>query len=136
MTRPIPRLLLALFACSLLACIYQQPYHSGGPPPHAPAHGYRAKQAQDVAMRFDPTLGLNLVVGYPNYYFHQGQYFRLSGGAWQISSGLDGPWEACREDRLPPGLRKKQGSWPGNGSGNSPGNSGNKGKGNGNGKNR
>lgn len=51
----------------------------GGPPPWAPAHGYRAKHQY----RYYPG---------PQVYFDSGRglYFWLSGGGWQVGAKLPG----------------------------------------------
>jgi hypothetical protein len=55
---------------------YQQP---GGPPPHAPAHGYRAKHQY----RYYP---------YQNVYYEpaRGMYFFISGNGWAFGASLPG----------------------------------------------
>ena len=57
--------------------IFSQPERGGGPPPWAPAHGYRAK-TQHV---YFPSL---------NIYFdvHRNLYYFLSGNSWVISHNL------------------------------------------------
>ncbi len=57
--------------------------HGHGPPPWAPAHGYRrnhqrAYQHRDatVDLAFDSGLGVYVVVGLPNYYYWDGFYLR------------------------------------------------------------
>ena len=63
-------------------------HEAGGPPPHAPAHGYRRKQhieQQDVELVFDSGLGVYVVVGFPGVYFHADHYFRYAGTSWQVS---------------------------------------------------
>jgi hypothetical protein len=79
-----------LFACLLIvvsfsACgvshigvhVGDEPTVGGGPPPHAPAHGYRAKYAYryypDACVYFDA---------------HRGVYFYLAGDAWRMSVSL------------------------------------------------
>ncbi|MEW6441355.1 MAG: hypothetical protein AB1640_10520 [bacterium] len=53
-----------------------------GPPPHAPAHGYRAKHSY----RYYPSCAV--------YYEPERQvYFYLSGDNWQISASLPGDLE-------------------------------------------
>jgi hypothetical protein len=98
------------------------PTSSGGPPPHAPAHGYRAKQHYYY---------------YPgaNVYFSpsRGVYFYLaSDGAWKVSVSLPGSIKVKLGDRVsleldtdrpykynaehrakyPPGQAKKHGGGP------------------------
>ncbi len=81
--------------------------HKAGPPPHAPAHGYRHKQHGGVEMVFDSGTGVYVVVGHANHYFHNGYYFRLVGGAWQISATLERGWAAVASKKVPKGLLKK-----------------------------
>ena len=49
----------------------------GGPPPHAPAHGYRAK----YKYRYYPSCSVY-------YDDHRGLYFYLEGPNWQVSASL------------------------------------------------
>lgn len=71
---------------------YSDPgYSRGGPPPHAPAHGYRHKgQSHDLV--FDSGLGVYVVQGRPDYYFWDNRYFRYHDGDWQYAADLDGRW--------------------------------------------
>jgi hypothetical protein len=80
----------------------------GGPPPHAPAHGYRRKQrsgARELELVFDSGLGVYVVVGFPGVYFHLDHYFRLAGSTWQVSLRPDAGWDAAAQSQVPPGLR-------------------------------
>jgi hypothetical protein len=77
-----------------------------GPPPHAPAHGYRARHRKSRLV-FDSRLGVYIVTDYPDYYYADGVYYRLRGGYWQIGGDLDGPWRDADRRQLPPGLRKR-----------------------------
>ena len=85
-----------------------------GPPPHAPAHGYRHQQAGSrggVDLIFDSGLGVYAVVDLPNHYFWDGYYLRIQDdGSWYASIELDGGWKLRPDDRVPPGLRKKKGN--------------------------
>lgn len=79
-------------------------YH-GGPPPHAPAHGYRAKHHHHD-MVYDSRLGAYVVLGYSDHYYHDGWYFRYYDGFWQISADLgDRDWRDVDRYRIPEGLR-------------------------------
>ena len=46
--------------------------HKGGPPDHAPAHGYRKKHHHhhDIEMVYDSGLGVYVIAGYKGLYFH------------------------------------------------------------------
>ena len=80
------------------------PHHGHGPPPHAPAHGYR-QHHQGADLAFDSKLGVYLVVGYSDHFYSDGHFLRFHGDSWQVSSSLRGPWGACSPASLPPGLR-------------------------------
>jgi len=81
-----------------------------GPPPHAPAHGYRHKQDKQhdgVDLIFDSGLGVYVVVGWPDHYWYGDRYYRFSSGTWMASSHLDGGWAGCAPSGVPAGLREK-----------------------------
>lgn len=82
----------------------------GGPPDHAPAHGYR-KKYHDHDLMFDSGVGVYVVVGSPGFYFWDDFYWRLRDGIWIRASAFDGPWLVVEDTyhRLPPGLAKKHG---------------------------
>jgi hypothetical protein len=77
-----------------------------GPPPHAPAHGYRRKY-QGVELVFDSGRGVYVVVEFPNHYYFKGRYYRLHEGQWEVSTSIDGEWEFVSEESLPWGLQTK-----------------------------
>ena len=59
-----------------------------GPPPHAPAHGYRRKQQQayhhqggDAKLAFDSDLGVYVVLDLPHHYYFDGVYLRIEDGS-------------------------------------------------------
>jgi hypothetical protein len=124
MARPVRLALLVPLALSaslpLPAChthVAPQPgpevvvHERGGPPPHAPAHGYRRKQRydhRDIELVFDSGLGVYVVVGFPGVYFHAEHYFRFAGASWQVSIRPDSGWSAAAQDDVPPGLRKQK----------------------------
>jgi hypothetical protein len=79
--------------------------YRGGPPPHAPAHGYRAKH-QRHNMVYDSRLGAYIVLGYDDHYYNDGWYFRYRDGLWQINADLrDRDWRDVDHYRVPEGLR-------------------------------
>jgi len=80
------------------------PHHGHGPPPHAPAHGYR-QHHQGADLAFDSKLGVYLVVGYSDHFYSDGHFLRFHGDSWQVSSSLRGPWGAYSPASLPPGPR-------------------------------
>ena len=80
--------------------------HDGGPPDHAPAHGYRRKhQHHDIELEYDAGLGVYVVLGHEGMYFH-GEYFYSAenGSTWRISAHMEGPWEEAKADTVPEGL--------------------------------
>lgn len=94
--------------------------HGYGPPPHAPAHGYRAKY-HDHDLVYDAHLGVYLVVGLSDLYYHDGYYYRHTHDGWSYNRYLDRDkdWHRYDDRKLPPGLAKKyQGKGKGNGNGN------------------
>ncbi|MEE9551944.1 MAG: hypothetical protein V3V89_02760, partial [Gammaproteobacteria bacterium] len=48
-----------------------------GPPPHAPAHGYRHKH-HGHDLEFDSHLGVYVVVGLASVYFLDGLYYKVT----------------------------------------------------------
>ena len=81
--------------------------HGYGPPPHAPAHGYRHKH-HDHELVFDAHLGVYIVVGLANYYFSDGHYYRHDRDYWHYSDRIDGKWHKADKKKVPPGLAKKR----------------------------
>ena len=76
-----------------------------GPPPHAPAHGYRHKH-QGTTLAFDAKVGVYVVVGHADLFYSDGRFLRLDTGSWQVSASLSGPWKAYSLASVPSGLRK------------------------------
>lgn len=77
-----------------------------GPPAHAPAYGYRNKQVYGFELVFDVGVGMYVAVGMTDVYYHEGYFYRLRGGAWEIS--LRGvTWGPVVIEKLPPGLQIK-----------------------------
>jgi len=105
-----PRLATAILAALLLlgaaGCVYH--VHQGdGPPPHAPAHGYRYHYGHDdVDLVWDAPLGVYLVVGFPSVYFWDGHYYRYHDRVWHRGAGPRGRWAVYR-GYLPPALARK-----------------------------
>ena len=109
-TRTAFPLILILASSLAMGCVHRRydgddgPGRGYGPPPHAPAHGYRHKY-QDHDLEFDSHLGLYVVLGFPNLFWGDGWYHRRSGDRWQRSERWDGPWYDSRWDDIPPRLR-------------------------------
>jgi len=111
------RLLSVTLASALLfassACIVidapQRVTHDegGGPPPHAPAHGYRHKHhGRDLV--FDRELGVYVVVGLRDVWFLDGSYFRVSGENWEVSVGTPDHWRVASVEIVPARLKTKR----------------------------
>ncbi len=79
-----------------------------GPPPHAPAHGYRHKHRDGVEMVYDSGIGVYVVVGHSELYYYRDRYYRLNSGSWEVSAHVDGKWAPASDKKVPPGLRKKK----------------------------
>jgi hypothetical protein len=104
---------LAALVLSSTGCLVVDGGHRGpppravGPPPHAPAHGYRHKHhGHDLV--FDSDLGVYVVVGLPDLWFFDGSYFRWYGERWEIGVDVGGPWRAARLESVPVKLRNKR----------------------------
>ncbi len=135
-------LAVALMALALSSCA-RHPHHHGyhqGPPPHAPAHGYRAKHGHHDLV-YDSRLGAYLVLGYDDLYYLDDHYYRFHDGYWLYSRYFDDDWRRINYDHVPSRLRHsrdypdsgKQGRGQGhNHQGDHPG----KGRGRGNGNNQ
>ena len=77
-----------------------------GPPPHAPAHGYRHHQGS-VDLRWDAHLGVYVVIGHPHHFFHDGRYYRRVGEHWERCGGWKkANWRTVDAAELPASLRK------------------------------
>jgi hypothetical protein len=98
---------LAMSGCAVYP---EHDHRSGyGPPPHAPANGYRYKY-YDHDLMYDSGLGVYIVVGVPDFYFIDGLYYRHSHDGWYYSREYDRDWQPYKEDhdhKLPPGVAKK-----------------------------
>jgi len=79
-------------------------HHGGGLPPHAPAHGHRAK-LRGHDLEFDSRRGVYGVIGFPGIYWHAGWFFRLQHHRWVRASDGHGPWNDVRWGDVPYGLR-------------------------------
>lgn len=104
-------ILMALLTPALPGCVHHHHHASapvkvkkGGPPPWAPAHGYRHKHAQGVDLTFDRGLGVYIVVGYENHFFYRDHFYRGSGSDWQMSASIRGSWVRIDVSQLPDGL--------------------------------
>ncbi|HEY8120767.1 MAG TPA: hypothetical protein VII78_05570 [Myxococcota bacterium] len=108
--------LLGVLCLATAACVVvdggaggARPPHaqSAGPPPHAPAHGYRQKHGGHELV-FDSSLGVYAVVDLREVWFLDGDYFRLNGDHWEIGVAIDGPWRVAASSAVPERLRAKR----------------------------
>jgi hypothetical protein len=100
-----------------LACVVVQPTEKAvvvvpppakgkGPPPHAPAHGYRRKLEQDgVTLELDSGRGVYVVVGVDDVFFSEKRYYRCADERWFASPRPDGGWVVIKISDVPAGLR-------------------------------
>ncbi len=81
-----------------------------GPPPHAPAHGYRHKMRDDTALAYDADLGVYVVIGTSGVYYHSERqlYYRMKGSTWEASASLSDGWRRVSDDALPGKLASAQ----------------------------
>ena len=100
--------LLMASGCAVYPDNYGRNDRNYGPPPHTAKHGYRQPYG-GYEVRYDAHLGVYLVVGMPDYYYLDDQYYRYdrSRNHWYYSHDLDKGWRDYDERRLPPGLAKK-----------------------------
>ena len=82
-----------------------------GPPPHAPAHGYRHKHpSHGIELVFDSGLGVYVVVDLEHVFYHAGHYYRWKEGAWSRSDRPKGVWKAVLVSGIPASLDGYAGS--------------------------
>ena len=77
-----------------------------GPPPHAPAHGYRHKHGDGVVLVYDSDLHVYLVSGYKDVYYYKGSYYRWHNGKWQTTRKVNGPWQRSYAKKVPKHLHE------------------------------
>lgn len=78
--------------------------HPGGPPPHAPAHGYRHKHSDGAELEYDSAVSAYAVAGMADHWFCDGWFFRWKDGVWQMGLKIDGDWKAAADASVPKGL--------------------------------
>ena len=131
-SRRVLALLLLIGPIALLtACVHRDHHGRGhgapehglraghGPPPHAPAHGYRHKLHHhgDAHIAFDSGIGVYVVEGHTDLFYWDYHFYRRHDGGWQISSRLDRGWISIGAAKLPGHLAKRH---AGRGHGHSP----------------
>jgi hypothetical protein len=81
----------------------------GGPPPHAPAHGYRHKHGDGIELVYDSEIGVYVVVGHSAHYHDGRHYFRWVDGEWMMSLQMDHGWIVASSRDVPPRLAAHHG---------------------------
>ena len=81
--------------------------HKSGPPPHAPAHGYRQRH-EGVELVYDSEMGIYVVIDFPDCYYFKGRYYRFGESQWEVGVSLKGPWKSVSSYDLPKGLQVKK----------------------------
>ncbi len=76
----------------------------GGPPPWAPAHGYRKKHHRHDLV-FDAKIGVYVVVDLPGYYFYRDRFYKSVDGKWWTAAKITSGWTVVGAGGIPPGLR-------------------------------
>ena len=101
------RIAIATLTAGLLAlagCVHVHEHehaYEGGPPPWAPAHGYRHKH-HGSELVFDAQIGVYVVVDHPHVYFDDGHYFRRVRSQWErCGDWKQGHWKNVDVDRVP-----------------------------------
>jgi hypothetical protein len=113
---------LALFAAAALGCVTHHHHRPApvtvvheptprkvvvhkGPPPHAPAHGYRHKHG-GADLVFDKELGVYIVLGHKETYCDGHRFYRRRGKVWQVTATLGrGVWVSVSSADVPHRLR-------------------------------
>jgi hypothetical protein len=81
-------------------------YRKSGPPPHAPAHGYRHKHHDGHQLEYNTRIGVYVVVNMPETYFGNNLYIRMSSdGNWLVSTRLGKGWRPASRGEVPYQLR-------------------------------
>jgi hypothetical protein len=80
-----------------------------GPPPHAPAHGYRHRNQHGLELQFDSGRGVYVVIESPNVYFYNDLYIRSSDGHWEVAANFNGPWRSETSGEVPTKLKVSKG---------------------------
>ncbi len=110
--------LVFLAAIGLTACQHEyreRPFERRarrryGPPPHAPAHGYRHRYRGGIDLVFDSALGVYLVSG-SQHYFYRDYFYRYRREIWYRSRRYNGSWRETSGRGLPRGLRRRARRW-------------------------
>jgi hypothetical protein len=104
MSRPLVATgLAALLALAGCIHVHEHEHYARhpGPPPHAPAHGYRIHH-HDLDLRYDVHLGAYVVIGHPDHFFLDGRYYRRIGPRWErCGDWKKGRWKTVEVALVP-----------------------------------
>lgn len=64
-----------------------------------------ADRERPPRLRFDPDLGVHVVVGRDALYYFDRAFIRLRRGSWQFAASVSGPWRERPREWVPLGLR-------------------------------
>ncbi len=65
-----------------------------------PKHGHKHRHG-GIELVFDEKLGVYLVVGRSDHYYHGTRFFRLTQAGWQVSAHIDAGWVSIRYEEVP-----------------------------------
>jgi hypothetical protein len=91
------------------ACVINDRYSDGGYyddddydyPPARPRHGYRYAYPGGLTLIYDSGIGFYSVLGYPDYYFYDGYFYRWHRGYWDRARYWNRGWQRCDYRRFP-----------------------------------
>ena len=80
-----------------------------GPPPYAPANGYRYRHPTDhIVLVYNADMSVYAVSGHRDCYYSGGRYYRVDGGVWFRTVSISKPtWTVVSYSVIPSGLHKK-----------------------------
>jgi hypothetical protein len=80
------------------------------PPRHVSSGYVYYSEPDGVRLVYHAGLGVYVVEGYRDCYYHQGRFYRVQDGVWVTTSNFKaGKWTRAKRNSLPPGLAKKMG---------------------------
>ena len=80
-----------------------------GPPPLAPAHGWRRRHPDGVEIMYRSELGAYVVVGIDDAYYCDDVFYLWDSGRWLRAPHFTGPWLAVPASEVPANLTRRPG---------------------------
>ena len=80
-----------------------------GPPPLAPAHGWRRRHPDGVEIVYRSELGAYVVVGVDDAYYCDDVFYLWDSGRWLRAPHFTGPWLAVPASEVPANLTRRPG---------------------------